>query len=216
MMVLKSFAAINPSILFKPGNKLSTVSPQKTILASATLSQELEHRFAIYDLPKFLGVLSMFESPNIIFNTNSMTIEGVDRQVEYRFADEKNVIVPPEKDITLPSIDVEFALTESMISDIQKASGILSAPEIAIKGNGKKMVLTTFNTKDKESDSYKIDLGKTDKTFNFVFKGENWRLIPQDYKIFASQKGLVQFKGSKNVEVDYWITLEAKSSSFEK
>jgi hypothetical protein len=203
MMVLKSFAAINPSILFKPGNKLSTVSPQKTILASATLSQELEHRFAIYDLPKFLGVLSMFESPNIIFNTNSMTIEGVDRQVEYRFADEKNVIVPPEKDITLPSIDVEFALTESMISDIQKASGILSAPEIAIKGNGKKMVLTTFNTKDKESDSYKIDLG-------------NWRLIPQDYNIFASQKGLVQFKGSKNVEVDYWITLEAKSSSFEK
>ncbi len=36
MNVLKNFAAINPSIVIKPGNVLRTISPQKTIMAIAT------------------------------------------------------------------------------------------------------------------------------------------------------------------------------------
>jgi hypothetical protein len=39
--VLKNYAVINPSILFKPGNIVSTISPLKTILAIAKIDNEI-------------------------------------------------------------------------------------------------------------------------------------------------------------------------------
>ena len=72
--VLKNFAQINPSIVFKPGKKLTTISPQKSIMASATISDEFPSEGAIYDLSRFLGVVSMFESPAYTFNETHMDI----------------------------------------------------------------------------------------------------------------------------------------------
>lgn len=215
LTVLKSFSSINPSILFKQGNEIATVSPQKTILAKARIDQTFENRFAIYDLSRFLGIYSLFANPEIELGATSLSMKTEDRQVEYRFTDESNIVVPPEKDINLGAIDIQFNLTEAMISDIQKASGVLSSPEIAIKGDGKRLWLSTFNTKDKDSDTYKINLGETESNFKFVFKGENLRLIPQAYVVSATRKGIANFKGSTVVDVDYWITMEAKASSFD-
>jgi hypothetical protein len=37
LTVLKNFASINPSLIFKPGQQLKTISPQKTVVAIATI-----------------------------------------------------------------------------------------------------------------------------------------------------------------------------------
>jgi len=42
--VLKNFAGINSGIEFKRGNKISTISSTKTILAKATLTDEFPTR----------------------------------------------------------------------------------------------------------------------------------------------------------------------------
>ena len=52
--LLKNFADINPNILVKEGNKLSTISTMKNILAEADISESFDQEFAIYDLPEFL------------------------------------------------------------------------------------------------------------------------------------------------------------------
>jgi hypothetical protein len=51
--VLKNFASINMSLLVKPGSKLRTVSPQKTILAQANVKELFtkEYRSKINDTP---------------------------------------------------------------------------------------------------------------------------------------------------------------------
>jgi hypothetical protein len=48
-----------------------------------------------------------------------------------------------------------------------------------------------------------------------VFKAENLKLIPQDYTVKITSKGLSHFKGNQVIDVDYWIALEAKASKFE-
>ena len=59
--ILKNYAAINQNIQFKQGQTLSTISPQKNILTSAEISEDIPTTFAIYDLNRLLGALSLFE-----------------------------------------------------------------------------------------------------------------------------------------------------------
>ena len=47
--ILKNFATINPSIIFKPGSVVRTISPQKTVMAAATISETIESTAGVYD-----------------------------------------------------------------------------------------------------------------------------------------------------------------------
>ena len=62
IQILKNFAMINPSIGFSPGNTLQTVAPSKTVMAKAKIKEEFPTTGAIYDLRRFLGVVSLFEN----------------------------------------------------------------------------------------------------------------------------------------------------------
>ena len=68
IQILKSFAQINPSLIFTPGNEIKTISPMKTMVAKATIAETIPQQFAIWDLSKFLGVLSLFDDPEVVIN----------------------------------------------------------------------------------------------------------------------------------------------------
>mgnify|MGYP003319586552 CR=1 FL=1 len=75
--VLKNISLINPSIAFKPGNVLATISPQNIIMPRARITDEFPSEGAIYDLGRFLGVVSLFDKPDFNFNPNYMDISAV-------------------------------------------------------------------------------------------------------------------------------------------
>ena len=60
LTVLKNFSSINQGIQSKKGNKLTTVSSGKTVLAQANLKDEFPKEFCIYDLNEFLSIQSVF------------------------------------------------------------------------------------------------------------------------------------------------------------
>ena len=74
--ILKNFAAINPSLVFQPGNVQKTVSPQKTVLAKANISENIGAEFAIYDLSQFISTVSMFVDPDLSFGSESVVISN--------------------------------------------------------------------------------------------------------------------------------------------
>lgn len=212
---LKSFSSMNPSIIFTPGQVLSTMSKNKSVIVRATMDQSFENRFAISDLKKFLGVLSLFKEPDIEMHDTSMTISEGKRAVEYRFAAEKIVLAPANKEIDIGNVVETFSLSDKLLDEIHKALGVLSAPEIAIVGDGGKMVLSTFDTKDQTSDSYNIEIGQTDKTFRAVFNGEAWNFIRQSYEVELSSKKMARFKGKDIVDITYYAGMNPTSSKFE-
>ena len=66
--VLKNFSTINPSLNFKAGNTIRTVSEQKNILAQAVIGESLPVNFAIYELNQFtLGLASLYDKPDFNF-----------------------------------------------------------------------------------------------------------------------------------------------------
>ena len=112
--VLKNFCSINKSIVIKPGNQVATLSINKNILAIADVEESFDSQISIYDLGVFLGGLSLFDSPKIdTSQSNYVTVSDERGRSKTRFfyADPDVIVQPPEKSITLPSIDVDFALS---------------------------------------------------------------------------------------------------------
>lgn len=212
LAVLKKFAEVNTGLVFKEGNKQSTVSPQKNILVSAVVTENFPQSFAIYELNRFLSVLTSCKDPELEFNDNSLKIvESNGSTTSYVYSDPSMIVQPPEKEITFPSTDVEFKLTYDQYESILKKAAILSLPEIAVVGDGSKLMLQALDTKNDSSDKSNIPLGNTDKNFQFVFKLENLKLFKGDYDVKISKQGISHFS-NLNQEIQYFIATEATSS----
>ena len=100
--ILKNYSTINPSVLFKPGNVLSTMSMQKSIFAKTTIKEVVERQFGIYELNKFLGVLSMFREPELRFFDSFLEVFSGKQRVRYTYADPSLIITPPDKELVVP------------------------------------------------------------------------------------------------------------------
>lgn len=208
--VLKSFSTINQSIKITPGNTLSTMHPMKTLLAKATIDDTFDRTFCIYELPRFLGTLSLFKDPEIEIRDSDMVISSGRQKVIYRFCDQSLIVAAPEKDLAFPEPEVVFELDEANLSSVIKATGVLQLPEIAIVGEDGKLFARAVNTKDVGSDSFNIELGETNKVFTAVFKPEYiTRLLNGSYKVELSSKKISRWTGDGVV---YFIATEATSN----
>jgi len=208
--ILRNFSSINPSLLFEQGNTLRTISPSKTVLARANIENSIDSTFAIYDLSRFLGVVSLFEgSPELEIEEKKLNIMASGRRVSYTFADPSTIVTPPNKDIQLPTPEVSFTLTNANLVEITKAMGVMGFPELVVTGEDGKIVIRATDTKNPSSDKYDIEVGETDITFNVIFKAENMKLISGDYTVEISSKGLAKFSSN---DVEYWISIEANST----
>lgn len=211
IQILKNFATINPSIQIEKGNVLRTISPAKNVLAKATIDQEFDRTFAIYDLSKFLSALSLFSDPDLVFSDNFVTIKADGKKLNYTFAAPSTITLPPppEKEIHLPGLDALVTLTRQALDDAQKAQAVLRLPELAFVADGNTVALQAINSKDPSADVYSVDLGGTDKAFKAVLKAENVKTLPGDYEVEISAAGITHFKG---IGIDYWIALETSST----
>jgi hypothetical protein len=207
--VLKNFSTINQSILVKPGNVIRTVMSGKSVLAKATLDQEFPSQFAIYDISRFLGVVSQFDDPELEFKEKHVVVRQGSETCDYTFSDPSLFLAPPERDIVVNDYKVNFNLPQVHLTKITRALGVLGLPELAITGKGGKIFLQAIDVKGTSADVFSIEVGTTDIEFRTVFKSENIKVMNGDYDVSISPRGLAHFKG-KNIE--YWIAVEATST----
>ena len=209
ILMLKNFATINPSIVIKPGNTLASIASNKTVLAKATVPDKFERVIPIYALNRFLSALSLFQDPDVEFGENSALISGAQSSITYHYSDPAIILAPPDKDIKLPSIDIECTVTNKSLQDVMKAMSVLGLPELALVGDGDRLTLCAIDMKNPSADTFSVDLGETNSTFRAVFRAENIKVIDGDYRVQISSKGLSQFIGT---EATYWIAIEQTST----
>jgi len=207
--VLKNFATINPSIVIKEGNILETISSTKTIKAKAKVPTDFPRRFAIYNLSRFISTLSLFDEPNIDFGETALTFSDGFKSVQLTYSDESTIIKVPEKNLKLPSVDVSVTLTNDNLKAVEKALGVLSVPEIIFSGRNGKVYLEAADSKNPSGDFYSIEIGEASNNFRAIFKSENIKILPGDYTVDISSKGISMFH---NNEVEYFIAVESTSS----
>tara|TARA_B100000700_G_scaffold330199_1_gene455198 strand:+ start:2551 stop:3225 length:675 start_codon:yes stop_codon:yes gene_type:complete len=212
--VLKNFSLINPSVELKQGTKLSTVSAQKSIMAVATLDDSFPSGGAIYDLNRFLGVLGLFEKPQLTFDSHHVKVNGNAQTVNYRFADPEMIITPPKDSIDLPDPDVDITVTQRQIQNVLRAASVMQLPEVAICGD-ENISLSALNSSDRGSDTYDevIEDNKTGHKFRFIFKVENIKIMNYDYNVRITSRGISQFTSlnADGPSLVYWIAVEQNS-----
>ena len=212
LSLLKNFSSINQSILFKEGRKLRTISVMKNILAEATINEEFSRDFGIYDLNQFLNGLSLHQKPELDFANDGYVVirEGRSRS-KYFFADPSVIVTPPDKEISLPSEDVCFELSTTVLEKLLKAAAVYQLPDISAVGENGVVKLVVRDKKNDTSNAHEEVVGETDAAFNFNFKVENIKILPGTYDVVVSQKLLSRFT-SKNHDLIYYIALEPDST----
>ncbi len=211
MQILKNFAMINPSMLFREGNVQATIAPQKTVLARSTFKESFPKEFAIYELSRFLGVLSLFNEPELEFGDTKATINQGSRRVDYTYADPELVVIPPKDAPKVNTPEVAFRLQADNLNATLRALGVLQSTHVTVEGDGEKIYLGAGKPTDPTSDTFKIEVGTTAYKFKFAFKADNIKVLPGDYDVQISSKNISHFKGD---DVEYWIMADSNHSKF--
>jgi hypothetical protein len=208
--ILKNFAAINPSLIFQPGTVQKTVSPQKTVLAKANISENIGTEFAIYDLSQFISTVSMFEDPDLTFGSDSVVISNGKAKTTLRYAKSDLIQAPPAKEISLPSTDISFVIEISALQSALRAAGVLGLPELALVGKISKAYLTALDSRNETSNSFEYEVGESIVNYRMIFKIDNLKILNREYEVRVSAKGISHFRSTAD-DVEYWIATEQGS-----
>lgn len=209
--ILKNFSTINPSILFKKGNVVSTMSPLKTIIARATVQEQFPVECGIFELTKFLSIISLFnnQTTDLDFQNTHVDIIDGNQKIRYVYADKEVIVCPPDREVPFPKADVTFNLTAAYLQSLLKAISVLQLPEVALVGEEGAIEIRGINSKSPTADNYSVKIGETDKQFKMVYKVENLKFISGDYTVEISKDFITRFSTNN---VNYMIMAEATSS----
>lgn len=211
LALFKNYAGINSNLLLKAGNKLSTISSQKNVMSDVTVTETFPVDFGIYDLNEFLGAMSIFEDPELTFEDKVCKITQGNMSIKY-FAADASVLTAPSKSITFPSAEINFELSNQMLTMIQRTASVLKASDVSIVGADGKVTIVVGDKKNATGNSFSEPVGTTDKSFRVNLKVENLKMIPGDYSVSVSSKKISRFKSSTNGDLVYYVAVEADST----
>lgn len=214
LQVLKNFATINPNLLVKAGNVLSTISTNKNILAKVTVQETFPATFAIYDMQQFLGVISIFDDPDFEFGENSVTISSGSKSIEYMYAGQEMVVAPSEEVIKKVAVDnpeVTLNMTAQNLNEVIKAASILQLDKLSIVSEGGNINVVVADPKNPSSNKFSVKVdGTSTADLTMVYAAENLKVIQGDYKVSLSSNGVGSFKNEK-LALEYFIAADSKS-----
>lgn len=207
---IKNFAEINQNLLIKSGSTLSTLSSAKTVMADAAVPETFNvatNGFGIYDLNEFLGIISLFDSPDLDFSDKYVTISEGKTSIKY-FAADPSVLTFPTKALTFPEPEITFNMTSNILQSIRKVAAVLKTSDVSIVGDGSEIKFQVGDKKNATANSYSSVIGQTDKEFVVNLKVDNLKLLPGDYSVAVSSKKISRFS---NADLTYFVAIEADS-----
>ena len=102
------------------------MSSYKNIVAEAMVEETFEQEFGIWDLSQFLGIITLFEQPELEFHDKYMEISNeAGSSVKYFYCEPKLITSLPPKALNMPAAVLQFPLTEKKLQELQKASSVL-------------------------------------------------------------------------------------------
>ena len=208
--VLKNFASINSSIVFRKGSTVRTISNAENILAKYTAEEVFPVDFAIYDLSQFLSGITLFNDPQLEFaNNDYVSIRGGGRAAKYYFSDpEITLKSAPEKNVKFPGADIQFNITGDELVSLQKASAVYSLPDLTFDTTGDAIKLILRDKENDTSNTYEQSTsGDFTGKYSLDVKIENIRLLPGDYTVKIS-KHLISEWTNQTTDLTYYIALE--------
>lgn len=210
--ILKNFSEINQSIRFRVGSKVSTLHPEKVVMAEADVAERFETDCNIYDLSRVLSITQIFEDPNYIFGEESLQITSGNKDVSVRYCDPCLITTAENSDNLRKKIEdskvAETSITKAEFKNIKQSAQILGLPNIVVIASNGCVQLKTTDVQNPSSDVFTLDLvGTVHKDYEAIINVAHFKLLEGDYDIVISE-GLGYFK-NKNLPVEYWVAFQS-------
>lgn len=208
--ILKNFASINQNIILNQGSKIRTISAAKTVYAEADVEESFPSEFLIYDLNEFLGVVGLFEDPDLHFDNNILTISNGKTSVRFHPA-EPSVIIAPKKALSLGEPVSSFKLDSAGLNSVLKAAGVLKAPTVTFKGEGGTISLVVHDKGNDNSNNFSIEVASNDTEFEYHVKVEYLsKLLSEDFDVRIQPNKMLVFQGDSKL---YMIAVDSDSTA---
>lgn len=210
LTLLKNFSSINSNLTIKPGSKITTISAGKNIIADAVVAETFPVSFGIYDLNEFLGTMSLFNDPELEFQESFVLIKEGHNTVKY-FSASPSVLQSVPNIKAFPEADIEFELSSSNLTQVQRVASILKVPDFSVVGDGSTIRIQVGDKSNPSGNTYNSDLAPTDKTFVANFKVDNLKMLGYDYHVAIGGKKIGRFE-AKMADLVYYCALELDST----
>jgi len=206
--ILKNFAAINSNILIHPGNVLKTVSAGKNIYVEAKVTEDFDVEVPIWDLNKFLGIVSMFNNPDLEFHDTHVVITNGRSSVTYYYS-EPSLLTIPTREIKMPATVASFDLDEKDLNEILKASSVLQVSDLRMVGADGKFMISVDDSGQSTSNSFEIviDDNYTGKDFEGTINVSEMKFIPGSYSVELTDTIISKFT-HKSLDLSYYIAIK--------
>ena len=209
--ILKNFSAQNMSVLLLPGQVQRTISPTKTLMCKANITEDLPSEAGVNDLSGFLALYSLFDDPDIAFGEKCFTFsDSKNRKAKYYYA-AKEAIIYPEKIPVFPQVDVSFNLDHDVLKEAVDAANTLKVPDLAVVGSEGLLSIRAADNRNSTSNDWVVEVGKTDLTFNIIIRMDNIKFMAKDYVVDISKKRIARFTSTDKV-LEYLVSVETNST----
>lgn len=216
LAIMKNFAGINSNLLLKAGDRLSTISPAKNVMATAKIAEKFpingSGNFGIYELNDFLSAYSLLESPDINFTDKYLVIEKGNQKIRFYSADTEMILSPSKESLPVNE-DISFSISKDNLDMINKTASVLKASDVAIVSEDNRIKVIVGDKKNNTSNNFTIDLGAatTNTEFKVYLKAENLgKLVVTDYTVAVDSKKLSKFTATKG-SIVYYVAIETDS-----
>lgn len=214
--VLRNVSTINNSLKFLADNQIKTMSPDQSILMEAEISVAMPQEFSIYELNKFLGVVTlptMKDAALVFSDDKKVTIDGGTSRVNYFFTNQ-SFTEHPKKNIVLPSVDLKVAVGGDVLDGFSKVASALGHKILAFRVAGGKATLVATTPAIDTSNDYVVDLGDAVQgdgspsvDADYKLKIDNLKILPGDYTFEICAKGLMKLSHATR-KIVFFLGLE--------
>lgn len=210
LAVLKNFASINSGIVLTPGTTQKTIHHEKSILVEAVIEDSFDETFGIYDLNQFLGNATTLANPELTFTKDFVTLDDGELSLTYHGCATNLIVTPPNKELTLKSVDVTFSLTNVTLQKLLKIATMNALSNLSVIGENGSLLLRIHERASDTSNFGNIKLGDyTGNDFVATFKTDNLKLLPDDYTVELQIGAFAKFE-NVNKTLKYFVALESK------
>jgi len=230
--LLRNFSTINKSIIIEEGSYVQTMSVNKNIIGMGKIKEFIPVDMAIYDLPLFLGALSLFKKPWLNFPDDKRVIifdEDTKGKTVFYYSDPEIIVTPPEFNKDLPEQELMFNLPQSDLTQLMQAAKVYGVEDLCINGYKGEYSICVRDNKNKTSNVFSLPLKKVNffqglqtdgkeeykltadrQTFCFCFKVENLKLQDASYHVVISNRNIANFCSMTHSELNYFVAMEPK------
>ena len=177
---------------------------------------------AIYDLPLFLGALSLFKQPYLNFPDKKKVVvfdEETKGKTVFYYSDPSVIVTPPDFNGDLPDKELHFDIPQTDIQQLMQAAKIYGVEDLCIYGYNGDYSICVKDKKNDTSNVFSLPLKKVvferlnemtedRRNFCYCFKVENLKLIDASYHVTISAKNIASFSSLTHNDLTYYIALE--------